>query len=66
MVSDVFLCPRLVEDWLIETRLAKVSIFLRIDTMSCQTFQENAAVKQQIFYKMNQHALVKISFPFWG
>ena len=34
--------------------------------MSCQTFQENVAVKQQIFDKMNQHALVKIPFPFWG
>ena len=27
--------------------------------MSCQTVQENAAVKQHFFYKMNQHALVK-------
>jgi hypothetical protein len=27
--------------------------------MSCQTLQENAAVKQHFFYKMIQHALVK-------
>jgi hypothetical protein len=34
--------------------------------MSCQTVQENAAVKQHFFYKMNQHALVKKNLPFGG
>ena len=54
-----FLCPSLVEDWLIESRLAKVSIyFLVCVAMCCQTAQENAALKQYFFYKINQHALV--------
>ena len=45
-----FLCPRLVEDWLIESRLAKVSIyFLVCVAMCCQTAQENAALKQYFF-----------------
>jgi hypothetical protein len=34
--------------------------------MSCQTVQENAAVKQHFFYKMNQHALVKKKLTIWG
>jgi hypothetical protein len=34
--------------------------------MSCQTFQENAAVKQHFFYKMIQYALVKRTLPFGG
>ena len=54
-----FLCPRLVEDWLVESRLAKVSIYLLVCVaMCCQTAQENAALKQYFFYKINQHALV--------
>ena len=61
-----FFCPRLVEDWLVESRLAKVSIYLLVCVaMCCQTAQENAALKQYFFYKINQHALV-LKKTIWG
>jgi hypothetical protein len=62
-----FLCPRLVEDWLIESRLAKVSIyFLVCVAMCCQTAQENAALKQYVFLQNKSTCLGIKKKSIWG